>query len=235
MSRPRLWSRQWTDVPATQVLVAMLLLAGAPAFGQNPQVAQQPNPAFPTVTFSWALWGATPPQYSISVASSGRATYKSMPSSVEKTGAPYTVEFLVSSPTRTKIFDLVRKLNFLNIASEDGRLSASGQSVKTISFRQGDIHNQVIYKKQDSPRVRELASIFESISATLEFGRRLANLHQHHEVRLGSELERMHDLVVKGKLPELQAVANVLQNIASDSSLKENVRTEAQAILKSVS
>jgi hypothetical protein len=210
-----------------------LLVASVPALAQNPQVARQPNPAFPTVTFSWALWGATPPQYSLSVASSGNATYKSMPRSTAKTGVPYTLEFLISQPTRTKIFDLVQELNFLSIGSKDGRLSARDKSVKTISFRQADIHNQIMYQDSNNPRVRELASTFESIAATLEFGRRLADLHQHREARLADELKRMHNLVDQGKLRELQAINEVLKNIASDSSLDQGVRGEAQTILNS--
>lgn len=155
-----------------------------------------------------------------------------MPRSVARTGSPYTVEFFVSRKTRDKIFDLVQKLNFLAIPSEDGRLSASKESVKTISFRQEDTHHQIIYQKTDNARVQELASIFESISTTLEFGRRLSDLHQRHRAELDSQLTRMQSLVLRGRLPELQAIANVLQAIASDPVLNDKVREQAQAILR---
>jgi hypothetical protein len=215
----------------TSACFLFVLLTCFPVLAQNPQVAANLKPAFPMVTFSWARWGATPSQYSLSIASDGNATYESRPRSVRQTGVPYTVEFVVSGPTRQMIFDLAQKLKFLNLRSPEERFSGEKASVKTISFRDGGTHHEIIFYRTDNPQVRTLAATFESIARTLQFGRRLSDLHQQHSGRLGNELTQMQQSLEGKHLSELQAVANVLQSITSDASLAPSVRNQAQAIL----
>lgn len=70
-----------------------------------------PGKTFPTVTFTRSLWNANPPYFSVAVTSMGSANYQSTPNSDQQTGAPYMLEFTVSSATQTEIFSLTQKLN----------------------------------------------------------------------------------------------------------------------------
>src|SRR5579864_3346462 len=85
---------------------AGVLLCSSLLFSQNPQVQLNNPPRFPTIVFSSVLWTADPPYYSIAIDSSGVATYLSAPSSLEKTGVPYTIEFQATDRTRRVTFNL---------------------------------------------------------------------------------------------------------------------------------
>jgi hypothetical protein len=90
------------------VLLTIPLVAGSsrPALSQNPLGYIKHGSLFPTVTFTFSPWSASPPYYSISVDSTGNATYHSTPNSDQQTGDPYMVKFVASNPTRQKVPNL---------------------------------------------------------------------------------------------------------------------------------
>ncbi|MGH9502837.1 MAG: hypothetical protein ACRD20_08305 [Terriglobales bacterium] len=201
------------------------------AGAQNPQLETKNGRRFPTVTFSSVAWGASPPYYSIAIDSGGNATYQSAPQSVERTGAPYDVEFLASASTRQTVFDKVEQLKFLKLPTQNVQHFRGPRSIKTLAFREGNTRNWISYQTGRNPEIRQLTSLFQNISATMEFGRRLAYLHQHGSPRISEELKHMQQLAQRGRLPELQAVEPALENIASDAKIKPADRKRAGAIL----
>jgi hypothetical protein len=222
----------WNRISIWKVLLAYFLLSGClPASGQNPQLETRNGRRFPTVTFSWVCWGASPPYYSIAIDSSGDATYDSVPPSVEKTGAPYTIEFLASTATRQTIFDLVEKLKFLNLPANNVQHFRGNNSVKTLAFREASTHNQITYQTTRNSQIRQLTTLFQNIGATMGFGRRLTLLQQTHSTRIGRELKRMQQMARKGRLPEVQALVPVLQKIASDTNISQSDRMRAESII----
>jgi hypothetical protein len=76
-----------------------------------------------------------------------------------------------------------------------------------------------------------LTTLFQSASATLEFGRRLAYFHHYQKLALDEELTHMEDEVRRGDLIELQSVKPVLQEIYDDSSVMNLVRVRAKRIM----
>jgi hypothetical protein len=73
--------------------------------------------------------------------------------------------------------------------------------------------------------------LFQGISATLEFGRRLAYYHRYQKLGLDDELKRMEDQARNGNLVELQVARPVLQEIYDDGSVMNVVRARAQRIM----
>jgi len=209
---------------------AVLLLAGLPASSQNPKLQTKNGRRFPTVVFTFVLWAANPSYYSIAIDSTGNATYESAPDSVSSTGVPYTVEFLASDSTHRTVFDTVRHLDYLRRQFKTSLGFPEITNVDTLSYYDGTIYNQITYSSSDDPGIRQMTLLFEKISETLEFGRRLGFLRQHDKSALDAELARMQTMAKRGRLAELQAVGAVLHQIATDRSLEETVRSRAEQL-----
>ena len=58
--------------------------------------------------------------------------------------------------------------------------------------------------------MQELTAIFQNMSSTLEFGRRLEYFHRHQKLALEEELKRMEEMAKDKSLGEVQAVAPIL-------------------------
>ena len=80
--------------------------------------------------------------------------------------------------------------------------------------------------------MQQLTTLFQSVAATMEFGRRLTYFHHYQKLALDEELKRMEDQANRGDLAELQAVSPVLQDIYGDSSVINVVRARAHRIVE---
>jgi hypothetical protein len=198
---------------------------------QNPQLQTKSGRRFPTVVFTSVLWSMNPSYYSIAVDSSGAATYQSAPNSVDSTGVPYTVVFQVSDATRRTTFIVARNLDFFRGEFPVTVGSPQQGPIRTLGFHDATISNQITYSDSTDSEIQELTSVFEEISTTLEFGRRLAYFHDHHESALEAELASMQKEGERHHLRELQAVASVLRSIASDKKVEQAARSRAEALL----
>jgi hypothetical protein len=74
--------------------------------------------------------------------------------------------------------------------------------------------------------------LFQRISKTLEFGRRLSALEGGNSFGIDTELEQMAHMIQTGQLVELHVVIPVLRQIAADRNSSRNTRQLAQGILK---
>ena len=165
------------------------------------------------------------------VDATGAATYQSTQDSVERTGVPYTVEFQASDATRRMTFNIVRQLNFLNGDFPTYSGTPEKVAVRTLAYHDITYNNRVTYSDSSDSEIQELTSVFEEISATFEFARRLTYLHRHDKERLEPELIRMQTSAERHMLRELQAATPALKIIASDHTLTDSVRNHAEAIL----
>lgn len=214
------------------LLAGMVLLWSSLVVGQNPQLRTKNGNRFPTLTFSYVLWTADPAYYSIAIDSTGNATYQSAPDSVEQTGVPFTIEFHVSERTRRATFNLARNLNFFSDPIQVSTGSPEEGIVRTFLYRDSHFNNQVTYSTSPDANLQELTSIFEEMSETLEWGRRLLYFHEHDKRALAVELTKMQERTVRHHFRELGALAPILNNIASDQKLDASVREQAQALLQ---
>jgi len=211
--------------PASGLLVIACLAAFA-------GFAHASDPA--TVTFSLDFPNSDPEHYSIAVASDGHAKYDSSgrisKGSDEKD--TYHADFSVSDATRARIFDLAAQAHYFdgNIDSGNKKLAFTG--AKKLGYTDDKRHTTADYNFSHLPPVQQLTALFQSVAATLEFGRRLTYFHRYQKLALDDELKRMENQARTGELAELNAVKPILQEIYDDASVIKLVRARALRIME---
>ena len=210
-------------------IIVLLALCGE-LLAQNPQLKTRAGSRFPTVIFTSVLWSAEPAYYSIAVDAAGSATYQSAPESLERTGVPYTIEFHVSDRTRRTIFNLVRELDFFRSEIQVQQVATAKDNARTLMYRDLPLSTQLTYSGSSDSDIEELTSIFEEVSETLEYGRRLAYLQQHDRKKIASELRALQADADRHVLRELQTIAPVLRSLAADAGLDAETRRMAQSL-----
>ena len=101
-----------------------------------------------------------------------------------------------------------------------------------MTYKDDQRESSAAYNFSSLVPVQQLTTLFQSVSATLEFGRRLAHDHRYQKLALDEELKRMEEQARRGDLIELQAVKPVLQEIYEDNSVMNMVRARAQRIIE---
>ena len=217
---------RWTLVP---ILVILPLALRAQVPNLHPQQTFTPEPV---VSFSLELTGSVPPYYSISVGSTGKAAYRSSPIPGDMEGDPYIIKFVISQPGRTRIFELAKKLHYFkgDFEYHKGRLANTG--AKTLYYTDEKTNNSTTYNYSSNQDIQELTRLFQGVSTTLEFGRRLQYYYDHQKLGLDEELKRMDQMAQEGQLEELQAVAPILQKIIDDPQVMHIDKQHAQRLLQ---
>jgi hypothetical protein len=187
-----------------------------------------------TVTFTFDFPGSEPSHYSILISSDGHATYQSdgrlSPQSEDDS---FRLDFTMSQPTRIHIFELAKRARYFagDIDSRKKGLASTG--TKTLAYKDARRNAQATYNYSPLPAVQELTGLFQNVSTTLEFGRRLEYYYRYQKLALDDELKRMEDMQKQNSLEELGAVASILQQISADASVINVVRARAQRLLES--
>jgi hypothetical protein len=195
--------------------------------------AQAQDPSVPSITFTYDFPGTEPDHYLISIAADGHASYDSdgKISAQSETSEPFRLEFTLSAATRTLIFDLAKRTHYFEGNLDSGRKNIASTGAKTLAYRDSEKNTQSTYNYSPNPAVMELTGLFQNLSTTLEFGRRLQYMHRYQKLALDAELKRMEDMSKEKQLAELAAVAPILQEIVNDTSLVNVVRARAQRLL----
>jgi hypothetical protein len=193
--------------------------------------AQQPAAA--SITFSLDFPQSIPDHYVITVSPDRRASYESTGKLTPQAdpGEPFREEFTLSPDTCKKIFDLAAKAKYFEGQVDSGNKKLASTGVKVLTFTEGARKNEATYNYSPIPAVQQITSIFQSISATLEFGRRLEFYHHHQKLALEEELKRMEEMAHSKSLEEIQALAPILQSIIADHSVLNVTRARAQRLL----
>jgi hypothetical protein len=216
---------------SSQFVVVVLAAFCGQLSAQNPQLRSRTSSRFPTVIYTSALWSADPASYSIAVDAAGTATYQSAPESVGRTGAPYTLEFHVSDRTRRTIFNVVHGLDFFRGEVPVQPVSTVNDTARTLTYHDLSFSTQLAYSNSSNSDIEELTSIFEEVSETVEYGRRLAYLEQHDKSRIPAQLKALKTDADRHFVRELQAIASVLKGLVADTGLDAESRRTAQALL----
>jgi hypothetical protein len=187
-----------------------------------------------TVIFTFDFPGSEPSHYSISVSSDGHATYQSASGlSPESEDDSFHLDFTMSQPTRTRIFDLAKRARYFGGEIDSGKKGLASTGTKTLAYKDARRNARGTYNYSPLPAVQELTGLFQNVSATLEFGRRLEYYHRYQKLALDDELKRMEEMRKQNSLEELGAVAPILQQISADASVINVVRARAQRLLES--
>ena len=195
--------------------------------------AQQPATSVPTITFSLDFPQSIPDHYVLSVSADRKASYESTGKLTPQAdpGDPFHDDFTVSADTCKKIFDLAAKAKYFEGQVDSGNKKLASTGTKGLTYTEGSRKTEATYNYSPNPAVQQLTAIFQDISATLEFGRRLEFYHHHQKLALEEELKRMEEMAKSKSLQEIQAVAPILQSIIADHSVLNVTRARAQRLL----
>ena len=190
------------------------------------------NVAVPSVTFSLNFPGSQPDRYAVTVPLTGNATYLSDGKLMEGGDADdFKLIFTVSQETRARIFALAEKAHYFSQEVDSKKKNMAFTGTKVLIYSDGQKENRVSYNYTQVSPVLDLTLLFQDMSSTLEFGRRLEYYHRYQKLALDEELKRMEEMANENQLHELSAVAPVLQQIAEDNSVINPVRARAQRML----
>lgn len=186
-----------------------------------------------TITFSLDFPNSDPERYSITLQSDGHARYECSAkiSSDSEDRETYRTDFIFSDATRARIFDLAAQAHYFSGKIDSGNHKVAFTGAKKLIYNDGQRETTAAYNYSSVPAVQQLTTLFQSASATLEFGRRLAYFHRYQKLALDDELTHMEEELRRGDLIELQAVKPVLQQIYDDGSVMNVVRARAQRII----
>ena len=116
------------------------------------------------------------------------------------------------------------------IDSRKKNLASTG--VKTLTYKDSARSATATYNYSPMAAVQQITQLFQSLSTTLEFGRRLEYFHRYQKLALDEELKRMDDAASRSDLEEMPAVVPILQRIVTDTSVINPVRARAQRMIE---
>lgn len=206
-----------------QLSLSILLISTA-------AVAQNANP---TVTFTLDFPGANPSHYEIVVNSAGKGSYTSngQLSHDSEPADPAALEFTVSENIRTQIFDLAKKAHYFEGKIDSGRKNLANTGNKTLTYKDPSHKSEATYNYSPVQPVQDITAIFQGLSTTLEFGRRLTYFQKYQKLALDDDLKRMEQMQREKTLGDLHAISDVLQTIADDTSVMNVSRSRALRLL----
>jgi hypothetical protein len=216
--------------------IAFLLLLCSSLCAQDDKGQNEPvHPVEPTIILDRYWEAATPQEYTITVRSSGTARYISRnPTRVEK-GAQeaepdYTVDFTMSGANRDKIFTLAQQTNYFH-GDFDYKHKVADTGKKTLTYADPVRYFQTTYNFSENKNIESITRLFQSISNTIEHGRKLEFMHRYNKLDLDDELKGMEEMAEAGYMAEIQIITPVLQSIANDGSVMHMARQRAQRLL----
>jgi hypothetical protein len=208
---------------ATSLMIALPCLA---AHGQQPTA---------TVSFKLNFPGADPSHYEIVISSDGQGFYSSNGKFDHQSDAadPAPLQFVVSENIRTQIFDLAKKSHYFTGKIDAGQKNIANTGAKTLAYKDASHNSQATYNYSTLQSVTQLTSVFQNLSTTMEFGRRLVYLHKYQKLALDDQLKRMEEMPRENSLGDVGAIAPVLKDIANDTSVMNVSRARAWRLLAS--
>src|SRR5579863_1269953 len=169
----------------------------------------------PEVAFTCEFPGSDPAHYGISVRSDGHASYVSDGKLAKDSDPdePFRMDFTLPQATTARIFEIAKKANYFtgDIDSKKKNLASTG--AKTLVYKDTQRNTVATYNYSTVPAVEELTTLFQSLSSTLEFGRRLEYDYHYQKLALDEELKRLEDMAAHGEVAEVTVIAPILQKI----------------------
>jgi hypothetical protein len=195
--------------------------------------AQAQQPIVPTVAFSFDFPGSDPSHYAISVSSDGRASYISDGKLTSDSDADesFTIDLTMPPATLARIFDLAKKAHYFagEIDSKKKNIASTGQ--KTLTYKDAQRNTSASYNYSPVPAIQELTTLFQNLSITLEFGRRLEYDQRFQKLALDEELKRMDNISARDELADVAVIAPILKKIVEDPTVVNAARARAQRLL----
>lgn len=195
--------------------------------------AGQTQPA--SVSFTFDFPGSQPEHYKIAADSDGRATYESTGrfDSQSDPADAFHMDLTLSVATSARLFDLAHRANYFQGDVDSKKKNLANTGTKTLAYKDAERSTSATYNYSQNLAVQNLTALFQNLSTTLEFGRRLEFYRRYQKLALDDELKRMEAMAKQNSLAELSALAPILKQIAEDQSMINPVRARAQRLLQS--
>ncbi len=189
-----------------------------------------------TVTFTFDFPNSSPEHYSITVEKDGHAHYESSGKISDDSDdrETYQTDFEFSDATRLRIFDLAAQARYFSGKIDSGNKKLAFTGSKKLAYQDTQRNLSAEYNFSTVPAVQQITTLFQSVSATLEFGHRLAYFYRFQKLALDDELTRMEDQARRGEIVELQIVKPILQQIYHDQTVMNIDRARALRIIDMV-
>ena len=186
-----------------------------------------------TVSFTLDFPGANPSHYEITIGDDGKGSYSSNGQlNQQSEGAdPTPLEFTVSDHVRNQILDLAKRAHYFTGKIDSGRKNLANTGNKTLAYKDADHNSQAMYNYSPLVPIQDLTAIFQGLSTTLEFGRRLTYFRKYEKLALDDDLKRMEEMQKENSLGDLQAISPVLNAVANDASVMNVSRARALRLL----
>ena len=186
-----------------------------------------------TVTFTLDFPLSDPTHYSIAVDANGHASYEcTVKDQEDAEEQSYRTEFNVTAASRQRIFEWAKQAKYFSGKVDSGNRKLASTGDKILSYQDGKQSYTARYNYSGLEPVRQLTTLFQSMEATLDYGRRLAYYHRYQKLALDDELKRMEAQARNNELSEIQSVEPVLQEIVADNSVINIVRARAKALIQ---
>ena len=196
-----------------------------------PWAARAQAPA--VVTFTLDFPGSEPSHYAISVAADGRSSYDSDGKlSRDSAGDPYHLDFSMSPETSRRVFNLAESAHYFQGEINSKKKGLASTGVKILTYKDSARSTTATYNYSPVVAVQDITQLFQSLSTTLEFRRRLEYYHRYQKLALDEELKNMEDAANRNDLEEMAAVVPILQRIVADTSVINPVRARAQRMIE---
>jgi hypothetical protein len=186
-----------------------------------------------TVTFSLDFPGANPGHYEITVGEDGKGSYSSngQLNKDSEPADPTPLPFTLSDKVREQIFDLAQRAHYFKGKVDSGNKKIANTGVKVLTYKAENQNSQATYNYSPVTPVQQLTAIFQGLSTTLEFGRRLSYFRKYQKLALDQDLKRMEEMQKEDDLGDIQAIAPILNGIADDASVMNVSRARALRLL----
>jgi len=189
------------------------------------------------VVFTCDFPGSDPSHYGVSVSSDGHSSYISdgkLLIDSDTPGEAFTTNFNLSETLVHRIFDLAKEAKYFEGDVELKKKKMAFTGDKSLSYNDGHKVTSANYNYSSVPPVQELTTLFQRLSASLEFGRRLDYEYHYQKLALDNELKRMEDAFNRGDLLEVPATAPILPRIVQDQTVINGSRAKAQRLLAGI-
>jgi hypothetical protein len=189
-----------------------------------------------TVTFTIDFPGANPSHYEIVVGDDTEGTYRSngQLDSQSEPGDPEALKFSVSPKVSEQIFDLAKRAKYFSGKVDSGHKNIANTGTKTLAYKDAQRNSSASYNYSSLQPVQQLTGVFQALSTTLEFGRRLSYFHKYEKLALEADLKRMEELQKEGSLGDVSAISALLNDIANDQSVMNVSRARARRLLATI-
>jgi len=200
------------------------------------QPQQPPAPAKPaTVVFRFA-WNVGMPwtTYTFTVAENG-ATHFDGTGNAAENGAndSFQQDFAMSEGSVQKVFQWAKATDYFQGQFESKTKNVARTGSKTLEFHGPSLDTSTTYNYSPNPNIEELTKLFQAISVTLDYGRKLTYQYRFDKLGMDARLKELVDLKSNGQAEEMQAIEPILRKIADDENVMHVARLQAKQLLKS--